>query len=69
VISRRDHSRRVHPGKLSRFLTSSGIRTGGLSARLWRAAAGAGGPAIVNSTSTADFKGNIVGVGVNYHWY
>jgi outer membrane immunogenic protein len=30
---------------------------------------GAGGPAIVNSTSTADFRGNIVRVGVNYHWY
>jgi outer membrane immunogenic protein len=30
---------------------------------------GAGGPAIVNSTTTADFKGNIVRVGVNYHWY
>jgi outer membrane immunogenic protein len=29
----------------------------------------AGGPAIVNSTSTADFKGNIVRVGLNYHWY
>ena len=28
-----------------------------------------GGPAIVNSTSTADFRGNIVRVGVNYHWY
>jgi outer membrane immunogenic protein len=27
------------------------------------------GPAIVNSTTTADFKGNIVRVGVNYHWY
>jgi outer membrane immunogenic protein len=31
--------------------------------------AGAGGPAIVNSTTTVDFKGNIVRVGVNYHWY
>jgi outer membrane immunogenic protein len=30
---------------------------------------GAGGPAIVNSTTTADFRGNIVRVGVNYHWY
>jgi outer membrane immunogenic protein len=30
---------------------------------------GAGGPAIVNSTSSADFRGNIVRVGVNYHWY
>jgi outer membrane immunogenic protein len=28
-----------------------------------------GGPAIVNSTTTADFKGNIVRVGLNYHWY
>jgi outer membrane immunogenic protein len=30
---------------------------------------GAGGPAIVNSTSTAYFRDNIVRVGVNYHWY
>jgi outer membrane immunogenic protein len=30
---------------------------------------GVGGPAIVNSTSSADFKGNIVRVGVNYRWY
>jgi outer membrane immunogenic protein len=30
---------------------------------------GIGGPAIVNSTSTADFQGNIVRVGLNYHWY
>jgi outer membrane immunogenic protein len=29
----------------------------------------AGGPAIANSTTTADFKGNIVRVGLNYHWY
>jgi outer membrane immunogenic protein len=28
-----------------------------------------GGPAIANSTTTADFRGNIVRVGVNYHWY
>lgn len=28
---------------------------------------GIGGPAIVNSTTTADFRGNIVRIGVNYH--
>jgi outer membrane immunogenic protein len=30
---------------------------------------GAGGPAIVNSASSLKFSGDIVRVGVNYHWY
>jgi outer membrane immunogenic protein len=28
-----------------------------------------GGPAIVNSTSTAQFRGDLVRAGVNFHWY
>ena len=29
---------------------------------------GVGGPAVVNSTSSTEFKGNLVRVGVNYRW-
>ena len=30
---------------------------------------GAGGPAVVNSVSSTQFRGDLVRVGVNYHWY